>query len=237
MALRSTDLAILSARFGVARFGASRFGFCPDNVEGVGADEPGEYAWKEDKPSETLWTLQTLYSFCGARPVCSFTIDDAEVAIAATVTFTDTSTPAELISYWYWTFGDGEVSYEQNPTHAYASAGTFTVTLYVAGIRGSCSTTDTVDVIAAPVASFDYVKEEAATNVEFTDTSTGNIDTLAWVFASGDPATSVASTPTIEWTVDSTYTVTLTVTGPGGSDAATFEFVFVEAEAASGSVS
>ena len=61
MALREDDLAILSARFGVARFGASRFGFYPDDVEGSGNDEPGEYVWKEDKPPTTLWTLQSLF--------------------------------------------------------------------------------------------------------------------------------------------------------------------------------
>ena len=40
MALSGRDLAILSARFGVARFGASRFGFYPDDVEGADNDEP-----------------------------------------------------------------------------------------------------------------------------------------------------------------------------------------------------
>lgn len=34
-------------------------------------------------------------------------------------------------TYWRWTFGDGAVSEEQNPQHAYANAGTYEVWLYV----------------------------------------------------------------------------------------------------------
>jgi hypothetical protein len=32
---------------------------------------------------------------------------------------------------WYWTFGDGNVSYEQNPTHKFTSPYTYTVVLFV----------------------------------------------------------------------------------------------------------
>jgi len=221
MALRSTDLAILSARFGVARFGASRFGFCPDNVEGVGADEPGEYAWKEDKPPETLWTLQTLFSFCGSRPTCDFDADLYTVGIGGPVQFTDTSTPAELISFWYWTFGDGEVSYEQHPTHSYAASGEYTVTLYVAGIRGSSSCTDEIEVVPGPTAGFLY-EDPAAFGTSFTDTSTGGvgggtIDTWFWQF--GDGSTSSEQNPDYNWGETGAFTVTLKVTDDlGASD-------------------
>jgi len=44
------------------------------------------------------------------------------------------------ITAWYWTFGDGAVSSQQNPTHTYASEGTFTVTLKV---TNNYSQTDT----------------------------------------------------------------------------------------------
>jgi PKD repeat protein len=38
-----------------------------------------------------------------------------------------------------WDFGDGLSSTEENPTHTYASAGTYTVTLYVYGSGGESS--------------------------------------------------------------------------------------------------
>jgi len=147
MALRDDDLAILSARFGVARFGASRFGFVPEYVEGTGTEEPGEYVWKEQKPPTTLWTLQSIYSYCGERPVASFTDSPDPSDPDEEVTFTDTSTPTEYVSYWLWDFGDGTTSNDQNPTHAYSAEGSYTVTLYISGIRGTASTTGTHTVI------------------------------------------------------------------------------------------
>jgi len=47
-------------------------------------------------------------------------------------TFTDASTDpngSETIEQWNWLFGDGDNSSEQNPSHDYAVAGDYTVTL------------------------------------------------------------------------------------------------------------
>jgi PKD repeat protein len=221
MALRNADLAILSARFGVARFGASRFGFCPDHVEGTGHDEPGEYVWKEEKPPTTLWTLQSLYSFCGERPVASFTdLPDPTKEDYEEVQFTDTSTPEELISYWYWDFGDGNASYEQNPTHIYADAGVYDVTLYVAGPRGSASVTNphTVTTVVGPTCSFTN-EEAVAFVVEFEDTSTpgtGAIVAWAWDFGDGI-GTSTEQDPTYDYNGQSdVWDVVLVVTDEYG---------------------
>lgn len=41
---------------------------------------------------------------------------------------------------WSWDFGDGETSTEQNPTHTYAMAGTYTVTLLVTDDLGGTAT-------------------------------------------------------------------------------------------------
>ncbi|RIW18121.1 PKD domain-containing protein, partial [Algoriphagus lacus] len=48
------------------------------------------------------------------------------------VSFTDKSTGGEVGSYtWSWNFGDGSTSNLQNPTHTYAAAGSYEVTLTV----------------------------------------------------------------------------------------------------------
>jgi len=226
MALENRDLAILSARFGVARFGASRFGFCPLDVEGASNDEPGEYIWKEHKPSRTDWTLQTPCLICGAQSVASFYADLESGVAPLAVQFTDTSTGG--VSFWYWTFGDGTHSYEQNPLHTFPDADTtYTVSLWVSGAGGSDGPA-TLDIVTdpgipPPVASFDWAVSSEDVDVDFTDTSTGTVTSWLWDFSvGGNPVSSTDQNPTslyVLWGVP--YTVTLTVTGPAGSDIAT----------------
>lgn len=216
MALRGTDLAILGCRFDVARFGASRFGFCPDHVEGPGTDEPGEYVWKEDKPPTTLWTLQTLYSHCGARPVASFTDLPDPSLVDEEVQFTDTSTPEELVTFWLWDFGDGSTSLDQHPVHAYASEGEYTVTLWVSGPHGAASATGTHTVAGPLIVSFTRLPAgdvDEFQDVVFTSSVSGGVTPYGYYWDFDDGNYSTDANPTHNWeTGGITYTVTLTVT-------------------------
>jgi carboxypeptidase T len=80
-------------------------------------------------------------------PTASFTSPNS-VCEGSTVTFTDFSTNSP--SSWAWTFGDGNTSNQQNPTHTYAAAGSYTVSLTVSNAAGVNSTTQTIVVIANP---------------------------------------------------------------------------------------
>jgi len=73
----------------------------------------------------------------------------------------------------------------------------------------------------APTADFVGVPTTGSTplSVQFTDQSTGTIETWSWDF--GDGGTSTAQNPTYTYETAATYTVSLTVTGPGGSDTMT----------------
>jgi hypothetical protein len=51
---------------------------------------------------------------------------------------------------WEWTFGDGETSDEQNPTHAYDEAGVFNVTLTVTDSLMAIATDETTATITSP---------------------------------------------------------------------------------------
>lgn len=66
-------------------------------------------------------------------PVADFEADDTTPAVDQAVQFTDLSTGATA---WSWDFGDGTVSLVQNPLHAYAELGTFTVSLTVTNATG-----------------------------------------------------------------------------------------------------
>ncbi len=69
------------------------------------------------------------------RPVAAFTYTPVTGTIPLTVVFADASTPVapadHPVTSWHWTFGDGSTSTAQNPTHAFASLGTFNVVLWV----------------------------------------------------------------------------------------------------------
>lgn len=68
-------------------------------------------------------------------PVAAFSGTPLEGFEDVEVQFTDESTgsPTE----WLWNFGDGNTSIEQNPSHIYADAGDYTVTLTVTNAGGS----------------------------------------------------------------------------------------------------
>ena len=83
-------------------------------------------------------------------PVAAFTYSPAEPTTGVAVMFTDASTGGAPDT-WAWDFGDGATSTEQNPSHAYASVDTFTVSLMVSNGGGSDSMSMDVAVTAGTV--------------------------------------------------------------------------------------
>lgn len=79
-----------------------------------------------------------LINQCSLPLVADFTGTPTTGNNPLTVVFTDTTTGNPIT--WAWDFGDGETSTEQNPTHIYAAAGTYTVTLVVTSVDGQTST-------------------------------------------------------------------------------------------------
>ena len=75
-------------------------------------------------------------------------------------------------------------------------------------------------VVPTPVANFTAspVYGNVPLTVQFTNTSTGDIDSYMWYF--GDGETSTAASPTHVYQVGGIRNVVLTVTGPGGSSSA-----------------
>ncbi len=83
---------------------------------------------------EAAWSSLTPTS----APSADFNISDVNPPLNALVDFSDSST--EFPNSWVWDFGDGNVSMEQNPSHAYSAPGTYEVELIV----GNCFQTDTI---------------------------------------------------------------------------------------------
>jgi PKD repeat protein len=132
-----------------------------------------------------------------------------------TVAFTDNSTGAP--TSWSWDFGDGGTSALQNPSHAYATAGTFTVSLTADGPGGMDNVTKVDYITVNPAAQFSASPTTGPEplTVSFTDQSTGGPTSWSWDF--GDGETSVLQNPSHDYPTGGSYTVSLTATGPGGS--------------------
>ena len=71
-------------------------------------------------------------------PTANFTFSPTTPMVGQTVAFTDTSSdPDGTVVAWQWSFGDGSSSALRNPTHIYAAAGTYQVSLTVTDNDGS----------------------------------------------------------------------------------------------------
>jgi PKD repeat protein len=78
-------------------------------------------------------------------PIANFTSTIKNVTNPLSVNFNDTSI-GDIWTY-QWNFGDGNTSTEQNPTHVYAKAGTYTVQLTVTNISGTSDFTNIIKVL------------------------------------------------------------------------------------------
>jgi PKD repeat protein len=156
--------------------------------------------------------------------VANFNASPTSGTAPLAVTFSNQST-GTLTSY-AWNFGDGTTSTAANPTHSYAAAGTYSVSLTVSG-AGTSNTKTRANLITvsapttAPVANFSANKTSgtAPLSVVFTSASTGSISSYAWNF--GDGTSSTAQNPTHSYAAAGTYSVSLTVSGNGRSDTET----------------
>ena len=81
----------------------------------------------------------------------NFSFTPSSPSAGQTIQFTDTSTGGP--TSWSWDFGDGFSSTAQSPTHAFATAGAFPVTLTASNSGGSNATTKTVTVASAGASS------------------------------------------------------------------------------------
>lgn len=129
------------------------------------------------------------------------------------------------LTEWEWDFGDNKKSYEQDPLHTYAEAGTYTVTLTV-GSTGGTSTDSIVDMITVgdsvkaaygAISTLGCKSQFQDYTVAFFDSSTGDITSWTWDFGDGTPGSDLQN-PLHVYADPGTYSVSLEVTGICGSD-------------------
>jgi len=160
-----------------------------------------------------------VVSAVSSIPVASFVSTVKTGTSPLTVQFVDSSTNNPVS--WVWSFGDGNTSTLENPSHTYVTAGTYTVTLTATNAGGSNTISNAGYITvtyAVPVASFTSNVTSGTTPlyVKFTDTTINSPASWSWSF--GDGGTSTDQNPIYEYTTAGTYTVTLIATNEAGSN-------------------
>lgn len=134
---------------------------------------------------------------------------------------------------WLWNFGDGFTSTLQNPTHKYASAGTYTATLTVTDSSPTPQVANdtasvTITPMLPPIAAFTYAPTAPTTgqtvnfdgSASHAQESGATITSYQWNF--GDGATGSGASATHVYSTTGSKTVVLTVTDSlGQSDTET----------------
>jgi PKD repeat protein len=123
--------------------------------------------------------------------------------------------PTDTLSY-LWDFGDGATSNQQSPTHSYAGAGTYNVSLTVTDSEEASTTAKTTAVISAVALIVNAGPAKSGNEgaaIQFSGSASGGTGALTYSWKFGDGGTAAGSlTPTHTYTTDGTYTATLTVT-------------------------
>lgn len=120
---------------------------------------PGEYIVRieskfEDAYAASFFTLSpgntsSTKTIQNSTPVqASFGYGYATSPEAGPVTVQFIGTSLNSPTSWVWSFGDGNISTGQSPSHTYPHAGTYTVTLMVTNAAGSNSTSEIIQIPA-----------------------------------------------------------------------------------------
>ncbi|MBA2349282.1 MAG: PKD domain-containing protein, partial [Solirubrobacterales bacterium] len=139
------------------------------------------------------------------------------------VSFSDQSsvTGGTTITAYNWSFGNGNTSSLQNPTHQYVTAGTYNVCLYVTTANGCVDTVcQTITILSSATAGFNAANACVNSGITFTNTSSPAGLNYAWNFGNG--GTSNLTSPVVTYLTAGTYNVTLIAgTGSGCPDTIT----------------
>lgn len=114
------------------------------------------------KPGTWGWAPPLAITVAAATPapVAEFAFAPSSPMAGQTVSFSDASTGSP--TSWAWSFGDGGTSTAQNPTHAFATPGTFSVALTATNAGGSNTRTQSVTVAGQPAVAGTWLLPSSA---------------------------------------------------------------------------
>jgi len=173
-----------------------------------------------DGATDSAYATKTVLN---RPPIASFTESAETVTVGEFITFNALSSydPDGFITSYYWDFGDGTTAIGVVVTHAYATQGTYTVTLTVTDDDGATATVTAIKtVIKPPMASFTWapLTPNVGEPVNFDGSASkpngGSIVKYEWIF--GDGGYAAGKTVVYTYSQMGTYNVTLKVTDSEG---------------------
>ena len=141
-----------------------------------------------------------------------------QVVDSLQVEFSNSSIDANT---FMWSFGDGNSSTEENPTHDYEEPGLYVVSLTAMNECDTATIEREIGVGGVPTANFQVMGSPsgcAPFEVQFENTSDGVVQSIEWTFEGGSPSTSTEENPIVTYTEPGLYDVTLIVENGVGSN-------------------
>lgn len=135
------------------------------------------YFYSNNSTVNTGWEAEI--SCYQPEPVAEFSAVIAE-SCTRNITVTNES---EYATSYLWAFGDGTTSTEAEPTHTYASNGTYTITLTATNAIGNSTATQQIEVSVPEIASVTPASGCGNTNLTLSATGSG---TLHWFDSATD---------------------------------------------------
>jgi gliding motility-associated-like protein len=140
----------------------------------------------------------------------------AQICVNDVFNFYDNSSASiGTITSYEWIMSDGTTYNTANGTHAFNAPGVYQVTVNITTSDGCQATqTESIEVLPATIADFDWGSTCSNTVTQFTNTSTGGTTNWFWNFEDG--TTSQTQFPTHVYTAEGDYSVMLIVQNLSG---------------------
>lgn len=186
-----------------------------------------------EDPSGCLIPLQGLDTFNIIGAKARFGFSDSVFCDRATVNFSDSTTSNDPITSYNWSFGDGNTSTLQNPTHNYSAPGLYTVQLTVQTQNGCSDTFTRTNIIRVVQRPLIDIAGDTVVCVNSSLLHSGIFlqpDTSAvswqWSFPNGNSSTQ-QNPPPQTYITAGTFTITTIATNSTGCKDTTLQTVIV----------
>jgi PKD repeat protein len=128
------------------------------------------------------------------------------------------NTSTDAVNY-LWSFGDGQGSLLESPSHQYLNDGTYEIKLRATNTCGTSTYSQIAEVTTQPNASFTNSNTLGCLplTVQYFNNSSANTNTLYWSFPGGVPSQSSEQNPQVFYTEAGNFPVTLIAENASGN--------------------